>query len=151
MMAASTPRRSAAVMVTSAASVGGAADVEQGVVAADGAVLRHVAAGLAEEPDGGAVGGKAEAGAKETAATGGGSRFRLENRGGGRGLGRRVRCPIGCNGVSVWGRRSILTIESSGSGQRRSFDAIGPWGGGCTVQRIVLKLTQRVGLPTLRA
>ena len=127
--------------------LGCAADVEQGVAAADGAVLRHVAAGLAEEPDGGAVDGEAEAGAKETAATRGGSRFRLENRGGGRGLSRRVRCPIGCNGVSVWGRRSMLCIESSGPGQRRSFDAIGPWGGGCTVQRFVLKLTQRVWSP----
>jgi len=49
-----------------------AADVEQGVVAADGAVLRHVATGLAEEPDWGAVGGEAEAGAKETATVAGG-------------------------------------------------------------------------------
>jgi hypothetical protein len=117
------------------------------VVLADGAVLLHVAASLAEKPDGGAVRGKAETGTKETAAVGGGSRFRLENRGGGRGLNRWVCCPIGCNGVSVWGHRSILTIESSGPGQRRSFDAIEPWGGGCTVQRFVLKLTQRVWSP----
>jgi hypothetical protein len=117
------------------------------VVLADGSVLLHVAASLAEKPDGSAVRGKAEAGTKETAATGGGSRFRLENRVGERGLNRWVRCPIGCNGVSVWGLRSILTIESSSPGQRRSFDAIGPWGGGCTVQRLVLKLTQRVWSP----
>ncbi len=68
MMAASTPRRSAAVIVTSAAMCGGAADFEQGVVAADGHVFGHIAAGLAEEPDGGAVDGLAEAGADETAA-----------------------------------------------------------------------------------
>ena len=49
---------------------GGAADVEQRVVAADGHVFRHVAAGLAEEPDGGAVDGLAEAGADEAAAGG---------------------------------------------------------------------------------
>ena len=48
--------------------VGRAADVEEGVVLADGHVLRHVAAGLAEEPDGGAVDGLAEAGADEAAA-----------------------------------------------------------------------------------
>ena len=47
---------------------GGAADFEQGVVLADGHVLGHVAAGLAEEPDGGAVDGAAEAGTNETAA-----------------------------------------------------------------------------------
>src|ERR1700761_8400824 len=44
---------------------GGAADVEEGVVAADGHVLGHVAAGLAEEPDGSAVDGLAQAGADE--------------------------------------------------------------------------------------
>ncbi len=48
--------------------VGRAADVEEGVVLADGHVLRHVAAGLAEEPDGRAVDGLAEAGAHEAAA-----------------------------------------------------------------------------------
>ena len=46
---------------------GGAADVEEGVVLADGHVLGHVAAGLAEEPDGRAVDGVAEAGADEAA------------------------------------------------------------------------------------
>jgi hypothetical protein len=51
--------------------VGGAADVEEGVVAADGHVLGHVAAGLAEEPDGCAVNGMAEAGANEAAGAGG--------------------------------------------------------------------------------
>ena len=61
--------------------LGGAADVEQGVVLADGHVLRHVAAGLAEEPDGGAVDGEAEAGTNETAAVGPGSRVRLDYRG----------------------------------------------------------------------
>jgi len=45
--------------------VGGAADVEERVVLADGHVLGHVAAGLAEEPDGCAVDGLAEAGADE--------------------------------------------------------------------------------------
>ena len=44
---------------------GRAADVEEGMVAADGHVLGHVAAGLAEEPDGRAVDGLAEAGADE--------------------------------------------------------------------------------------
>jgi inorganic pyrophosphatase len=38
------------------------------VVLADGHVLGHVAAGLAEEPDGGAIDGLAEAGADEAAA-----------------------------------------------------------------------------------
>ena len=47
--------------------VRGAADFEEGVVLADGHVLGHVAAGLAEEPDGGAVDGLAEAGADEAA------------------------------------------------------------------------------------
>ena len=46
---------------------GSAADFEQGVMAADGHVFGHVAAGLAKEPDGGAVYGLAEAGADETA------------------------------------------------------------------------------------
>ena len=50
--------------------VGGAADVEEGVVLADGHVFGHVAAGLAEEPDGGAVDGTTEAGADEAAAGG---------------------------------------------------------------------------------
>ena len=58
--------------------VWGAADVEQGVVLADGHVLRHVAAGLAEEPDGRAVDGLAEAGADEAA----GSRRGWRSRGG---------------------------------------------------------------------
>ncbi len=53
---------------------GGAADFEQGVVAADGHVLRHVAAGLAEKPDGSAVDGLAQAGTNEAAAVGSGSR-----------------------------------------------------------------------------
>ena len=46
---------------------GGAADVEEGVVLADGHVLRHVATGLTEEPDGSAVYGLAEAGTDEAA------------------------------------------------------------------------------------
>ncbi len=58
-----------------------AADVEQGVVAADGHVLRHVAAGLAEKPDGSAIDGETEAGTNETAAVGPGSRVRLDYRG----------------------------------------------------------------------
>jgi hypothetical protein len=48
--------------------VGSAADVEQGVMLAHGHVLGHIAAGLAEEPDGGAIHGLAEAGAHEAAA-----------------------------------------------------------------------------------
>ncbi len=47
---------------------GGAADVEQRMVLADGHVLRHVAAGLAQKPDGSAIDGLAEAGANEAAA-----------------------------------------------------------------------------------
>ena len=43
----------------------GAADVEEGVVLAHGHVLGHIAAGLAEEPDGSAVDGLAEAGSDE--------------------------------------------------------------------------------------
>ncbi len=70
MMAASTPRRSAA-------DLGGAADVEQGVVLADGHVLGHVAAGLAEEPDGGAIDGLTQAGADEATAGGAGRRRAL--------------------------------------------------------------------------
>ena len=62
----------------------GAADVQQGVVLADGHVLRHVAAGLAEEPDRGAVYGLAEAGADK--AGGGG-----EDGGGQRSVGLRVK------------------------------------------------------------
>jgi hypothetical protein len=50
--------------------VGCPADVEQGVVAADGHIFGHVAAGLAEEPDRGAVGGMTEAGADEAACAG---------------------------------------------------------------------------------
>ena len=72
----------------------GAADFEQGVVLADGHVLRHVAAGLAEEPDGGAVDGLAEAGTNEAAAVGPGSRCRLIYRGFVRGLRRCGHCPI---------------------------------------------------------
>jgi hypothetical protein len=49
-----------------------AADVEQGMVAADGAILRHVAASLTQKPDGSAVDGLAQAGAKESAAVAGG-------------------------------------------------------------------------------
>ena len=60
--------------------VGGAADVEQGVVLADGHVLGHVAAGLAEEPDGGAVDGLAEAGADEAAGAVGAHFMRLAPR-----------------------------------------------------------------------
>ena len=54
--------------------LGGAADLEQGVVLADGHVLGHVAAGLAEEPDGRAIDGLAEAGTDESA---GGSKVLL--------------------------------------------------------------------------
>jgi len=52
--------------------IGCAAYVQQTVVTADGAILRHVAARLAEEPDGSAVDGLAKAGAKESAAITGG-------------------------------------------------------------------------------
>ena len=51
---------------------GSAADFEEGVVFADGHVLGHIAAGLAEEPDGSAVDGLAEAGADEAARSCGG-------------------------------------------------------------------------------
>ena len=95
--------------------VGGAADVEEGVVLADGHVLRHVAAGLAEEPDGGAVDGLAEAGTNEAAAVGPGSRIRLDYRGSIRGLGHCGHCPIWPVGVSAWVRHSILPIEWSNS------------------------------------
>ncbi len=44
---------------------GRAADVEEGMVLADGHVLGHVATGLAEEPDGRAVDGLAETGSDE--------------------------------------------------------------------------------------
>ena len=44
------------------------ADLEQRVVAADCLVFRHIAAGLAEKPDRGAVHGLAQAGANKTAA-----------------------------------------------------------------------------------
>ncbi|HLI78110.1 MAG TPA: hypothetical protein VKV02_14285, partial [Acidobacteriaceae bacterium] len=47
--------------------VGRAADLEQAVVLADGHVLGHIAASLAEKPHGGAVDGLAEAGADEAA------------------------------------------------------------------------------------
>jgi len=50
---------------------GGAADFEEGVMLADGHVLGHIAAGLAEEPDGSAVHGLAEAGAHEAAGSDG--------------------------------------------------------------------------------
>ena len=48
--------------------VGLLADFDQGVVLADVAVLLHVAAGLAQEPDGGAIDGLAQAGADKAAA-----------------------------------------------------------------------------------
>jgi hypothetical protein len=51
--------------------LGGAADVEQGVVLAHRHVLGHVAACLAQQPDGGAVYRKPQAGANEAAARGG--------------------------------------------------------------------------------
>ncbi len=54
---------------------GGAADVEQRVMAAHGHVLRHVAAGLAEKPDRGAIDGLTQAGADEAAAGIGGDGF----------------------------------------------------------------------------
>ena len=65
MMAASTPRNSAAVMVTSAASAGFLQISSKRVLLADGAVLGHVASGLAHEPDGSAVDGLRFAGADE--------------------------------------------------------------------------------------
>ena len=71
MMAASTPRISAAVMVTSAASCGLLADFEQRILLADGAILGHVASGLAHEPDGRAVDGLSLAGANEEGIRGG--------------------------------------------------------------------------------
>jgi len=46
----------------------GAADFQQGMVTADGAVLMHIAASLAQEPYGSAVDGLAQASAKESAA-----------------------------------------------------------------------------------
>ena len=46
------------------------ADFKQGMVAADGLVLRHVAAGLAQEPDGRAVDRPAQAGAQKAGAAG---------------------------------------------------------------------------------
>ena len=55
MIAASTPSFSAAVMVTSAAMSGLLADLDQGVVFPDVPVLLHITAGLAQEPDWGAV------------------------------------------------------------------------------------------------
>jgi hypothetical protein len=70
-------------------------------VSADGHVLRHIAAGLAEKPDGGAVCGKAEAGTNETAAVGPGSRIVVENRRVDRGLVHWGHCPILPVGVSV--------------------------------------------------
>ena len=79
----------------------GAADFEEGVVLADGHVLGHVAAGLAEEPDGGTVDGLAEAGTNKTAAVGPGSRCRLIYRGFVRGLRRCGHCPILPVGVSA--------------------------------------------------
>ena len=65
MMAASTPRNSAAVMVTSAATCGLLADLEKRVLFADRAVLGHVATGLAHEPDGCAIDRLRLAGANE--------------------------------------------------------------------------------------
>ena len=59
---------------------GGAADVEEGVVLADGHVLGHVAAGLAEEPDGRAVDGLAEAGSDEAGGAVGAHCMRLAPR-----------------------------------------------------------------------
>ena len=64
-MAASTPRNSAAVMVTSAASAGFLQISRKGMLLADGAVLGHVASGLAHEPDRRAVDGLGFAGADE--------------------------------------------------------------------------------------
>ena len=68
MMAASTSRRSAAVMVTSAAMSGVRQMSSEAVMLAHGHVLGHIAAGLAEEPDGRAIHGLAQAGADEAAA-----------------------------------------------------------------------------------
>ena len=62
MMAASTSSFSAAVMVTSAARSGFLQISQQGMVAANGLVLRHIAAGLAEKPHRGFVHGLAQAG-----------------------------------------------------------------------------------------
>ncbi len=47
----------------------GAADFEQGVVTPDRHVFGHVAAGLAQKPDGGAVHGLTKTGTDETAAS----------------------------------------------------------------------------------
>ena len=50
-------------------------------------------------------------------------------------------------GVSAWVWPSILPIGGEPS-QQLSLVAIGPGGSGCLVQRLVLKFTQRLGLPT---
>jgi hypothetical protein len=71
------------------------------VVAADRDVLRHVAAGLAQEPDRSAVCGQAEARTNETAAVGPGSRVVFKNRRVDRGLLHWGHCPILPVGVSV--------------------------------------------------
>lgn len=94
----------------------GAADIEEGVSGADGAVLRHIAAGLAKEPDGCAVDGLAQAGTNEAAALCPGSRISFGYRVSVRGLRHCGRCPILALGISAWGHRSIWPIEG-GSGQ----------------------------------
>ncbi len=66
-MAASTSIRRTGCSVTSVARSGVAADLEQRIALAQGAVLGHVAAGLPHEPDGRGVDRLAPAGFEETA------------------------------------------------------------------------------------
>jgi hypothetical protein len=95
------------------------------VVLADGHVLRHIAAGLAEEPDWGSVDGLAEAGTNEAAAVCPGSRYRLVYRGWIRGLVHCGRRPLWPFGIGAWVDCSILPIECV-PGQWLSLFAIGP-------------------------
>lgn len=131
---------------------GCAADFEERVFGADGAILRHVAAGLAEEPDGSAVNGPAEAGTNEAAALGPGSRIRLDYRVSVRGLRRCGRRPIWPLGISAWGHSSIWPIESD-SIQRPSLVAGVRGGLGCGerggLARIALGFAQCGLLQTL--
>jgi hypothetical protein len=122
------------------------------VLGADGAVLRHIAAGLTEEPDGSAVDGLAEAGTNEAAAFGPGSRVRLVYRVSVRGLRRCGRRPIWPLGISAWERSSIWPIES-GPIQRPSLVAGVRGGLGCGerggLARIALGFAQCGLLQTL--
>ena len=116
------------------------------MVLADGHVLRHVAAGLAKEPDGSAVDGEAEAGTNETAAVGPGSRCRVVYHGKIRGLRHCGHRPIWPFGVGACLHRPIWPIGGESS-QWLSLLA-GPGYDGCAVQNLSLKIAQRLGLPT---